>query len=131
MLQYSIAIECGIQKVAGDLSAAVKEVGRNSHDMVEGAQRMAYNAGNESWLKGAWNNIKASIDRNDLLSSSITPALIGAGLGAIGGSFGKYKTVEEARRGRMSKILRGLAMGTLVGGAGGVGYNLLRKAIDR
>lgn len=134
MLYNTIRTESIMIKVAADasdLSKVVKTVGRGAHDAVEAAQRTAYNAGNDSTLGGIWNNIKASLDRNDLVSGALTPAAIAAGIGGLYNAFSDYDSPEEAKNGRFRKILGGIARGALYGGAAGIGGNLLMRGFGK
>lgn len=115
-----------LTEMGNDVTNKLKTVGKDAYKGIENAQReinRLTNKGSSNFI----NNIKASLDRNDLISNAALPALVGAGAGALGGAFGRYKTVDEARKGRLNKILSGLASGALTGGALGVGGNLLMK----
>lgn len=133
MLYNTVFTESVMIKVAdaSDLSSIVKKVGRGAHDAVEAAQRTAYNAGSDSTLGNIWNNIKASLDRNDLVTSSLTPAAIAAGIGGLYNAFSDYDSPEEARKGRFRKILGGITNGALIGGAAGIGGNLLLRGFGK
>ena len=130
MLQTTVNGECIMQKVAFDMEAA-KQVSEGAHKAAEEFQRKAYNLNNgDSWLSNLWGNIKASLDRNDLVSGAVTPAAIAAGLGGLYGAFSGYDDAEERRKGRLRKILSGVANGAMIGGTLGIGGGLLRRGLS-